>query len=201
MKLYADLPIRRIRQISSDLFVVGWVVLWAYVGWLVHDVTMTLAAPGRTLESAGTGFRDRMNGAGDAVDDLPLLDDRIAAPFRSVSGVGDQLNSAGSELIDAVGKLALVLGWTTALIPILIVVGLWSVLRIRFIRQASAAQGLIDDAADLDLFALRALARQPMPRLARISADPGGAWRRGEPDVIYRLAVLELRDAGLHPPK
>ena len=80
-------------------------------------------------------------------------------------------------------------------------VGLWSVLRIRFIRQASAAQGLIDDAADLDLFALRALARQPMPRLARISADPGGAWRRGEPDVIYRLAVLELRDAGLHPPK
>ena len=200
VKLYADLPVRRTRQILADLSVLAWVVLWAYLGRFVHDATQTLAAPGRTLESAGNGFRDKMNGAGDAVDDLPVLHDRIASPFRSVSGVGDQIESAGTELVHAVDRLASVLGWTIALIPIVLVVGLWLALRIRFVRRASAAQRFVDSAADLDLFALRAIARQPMPRLAAVSDDPGGAWRRGDPDVIQRLAVLELRDCGLRPP-
>ena len=73
-------------------------------------------------------------------------------------------------------------------------------LRLRFVRRASAAQQFIDAAPDLDLFALRAMANQPMPRLARISDDPAGAWRRGELDVIHALALLELKDSGLRPP-
>ena len=44
------------------------------------------------------------------------------------------------------------------------------------------------------------MANQPMPRLAKISDDPAGAWRRGELDVIHALALLELRDSGLRPP-
>ena len=57
-----------------------------------------------------------------------------------------------------------------------------------------------DAAEDLDLFALRALSRQPMHRLARISDDPAGAWRRRDPAVVRRLAELELRTVGLKPP-
>ena len=78
--------------------------------------------------------------------------------------------------------------------PILIVGAIWLVLRWRFVRRASAAQRFIDAAPDLDLFALRAMANQPMPRLARISDDPAGAWRRGDLDVIHALALLELAD-------
>ena len=84
--------------------------------------------------------------------------------------------------------------------PILIVGATWFVLRLRFVRRASAAQQFIDAAPDLDLFALRAMANQPMPRLAKISDDPAGAWRRGELDVIHALALLELKDSGLRPP-
>ena len=61
-------------------------------------------------------------------------------------------------------------------------------------------QRFIDESADLDLFALRALARQPMHLLARISPDPAGAWRRSDPGVVRELALLELRTVGLHPP-
>ena len=44
------------------------------------------------------------------------------------------------------------------------------------------------------------MADQPMHRLAKVSADPVGAWRDRDPDVVRALALLELNDAGLAPP-
>ena len=200
MKLYADLPGRRTIQILADLGVLAWVCLWAWVGRLVHDATMELAAPGRQLQSAGSGFREKMTSAGDSVRDLPLVGDKVSTPFRQVSGTGTTIEKAGTDLVDAVTRLANVLGWVTALVPILIVGLVWLALRGRFVRRASAAQRFIDNAADLDLFALRAMAGQPMRKLAAISADPTGAWRRGDEEVIRSLALLELKDTGLRPP-
>ena len=60
MKLYADLTGRRTLQILSDVGVLAWVALWAWVGRAVHDATTRLAAPGYTLQGAGSGFRDQM---------------------------------------------------------------------------------------------------------------------------------------------
>jgi hypothetical protein len=200
MKLYADLPGRRTVQILADLGVLAWVCLWAWVGRLVHDATMELAAPGRQLQSAGSGFREKMTSAGDSVRDLPLVGDKVSTPFRQASGTGTTIEKAGTDLVDAVTRLANVLGWVTALVPILIVGLVWLALRGRFVRRASAAQRFIDNAADLDLFALRAMAGQPMRKLAAISADPTGAWRRGDEEVIRSLALLELKDTGLRPP-
>jgi hypothetical protein len=72
--------------------------------------------------------------------------------------------------------------------------------RIAFVRRATAGQRFLDSGADLDLFALRAMAHQPLHVLARVDSDPAGAWRRGEPEVIGQLARLELRSAGLRAP-
>jgi hypothetical protein len=200
MKLYADLPGRRTLQILADLAVVAWACLWAWAGRAVHDATMALAAPGHQLEDAGSGFREQMTTAGNSVGDLPLVGDRVAAPFRQASGAGTTIEQAGTGLVDAVTNLANTLGWVTALVPITIVTLVWLALRGRFVRRATAAQRFVDDAADLDLFALRAMAGQPMRKLAAISPDPTGAWRRGDQAVIRALALLELRDSGLHPP-
>jgi hypothetical protein len=200
MKLYADLPGRRTLQILADLGMLAWVCGWAWVGRLVHDTTMALAAPGRQLESAGSGFREQMASAGDSVRDVPLVGDKVAEPFRKAGGAGTTIERAGTDLVDAVSHLANLLGWVTALVPILVVGLLWALLRGRFVRRATAAQRFIDAAADLDLFALRAMARQPMRRLAAVSDDPTGAWRRGDAATIRSLALLELRDSGLRPP-
>ncbi|MDO5502718.1 MAG: hypothetical protein Q4G67_06030 [Actinomycetia bacterium] len=200
MKFYADLPARRSRQILADVLMLGWALLWVLVARGVHAATLTLAAPGRALESAGGSFRDGMTGAGDRVSGLPLIEDRLAAPFRSVAGVGTEISGAGTDLIEAVERLALISALTTAIIPISIVGALWFFLRYRWVRQATAAARFIDSRSDLDLFALRAMANQPMTRLARISADPAGAWRRGDAEVITALAGLELADSGLRPP-
>ena len=200
MKLYSDIPARRLVQVAADVGLVLWVVLWVRIARRVHDATMELAGPGRDLAGAGASFRGTMTSAGDNVDDLPLLDDRVATPFRSAAGVGSELEQVGNDLVSAVEHLALVLAVTTALVPVLIVGFVWLVLRLRFVRRASAAQRFIDAAPDLDLFALRAMANQPMPRLAKVTDDPAGAWRRGDPDVIHALALLELRECGLRPP-
>jgi len=201
VKLYSDIPARRLAQVAADVGIVLWVVFWVRAAQRVHETTMQLAGPGRELAGAGTSFRGTMNSAGDGVDDLPLLDDRVATPFRSAAGVGTQLEKVGTDLVSAVENLALVLAVTTVLVPVLIVGFVWLVLRTRFVRRASAAQRFIDAAPDLDLFALRAMANQPMPRLARVSDDPAGAWRRGDADVIHALALLELKECGLRPPQ
>ena len=200
MKLYADLPGRRLVQILSDLGLLAWIALWAWVGRKVHEVTMALAEPGRQLQGAGAGFREKLTAAGDGVDNLPLLDDRLAGPFRSAAGAGTDIEKAGTDLVSAVEKFALLIGWTTALVPILIVALVWAFARGRFVRRASAAQRFIDTDEDLDLFALRAMANQPMSALAKVSSDPTGAWRRGERSTIRALALLELKDSGLRPP-
>lgn len=200
MKLYADHAPRRARQILADALIVLWVVGWIWVGRAVHDATMTLAEPGRRLQAAGDSFRDRMLGAGSSVDDLPILDDRVARPFNDAADAGTTISDAGGDLITAVERLALTLGVVTAVTPILIVGAIWLAARWRFVRRATAAQSLIDSASDLDLFALRAMANQPMPRLAAISPDPAGAWRSGDRQIIHALALLELKDSGLKPP-
>jgi hypothetical protein len=141
-----------------------------------------------------------MGQAGRSVSDVPLVGEQLSEPFERAGSAGTTIEQAGSDLVDAVTGLALLLGWVTALVPIVLVVFVWSLLRGRFVRRATAAQRFIDSAADLDLFALRAMATQPMHRLAGISDDPTGAWRARDPGVIAALAQLELQDCGLRPP-
>ncbi|MCC2336384.1 hypothetical protein [Cellulomonas wangsupingiae] len=200
MILYAQTPWRRTRQVIGDLLVTGWVVLWVGVGREVHDVVGRLAAPGRTLEDAGSSLSESMASAGDAVARVPVVGDEVRAPFTAAGGAADSIALAGIEVQQGVGRLALLLGLLVAAVPILLVGAAWLRSRVRFVSRARAARRILDSAADLDLFALRALATQPVRELARVSDDPADAWRRRDPDVLRALAELELHALGLRAP-
>ena len=200
MKLYAASAPHRSRQLLGDVLLLFWVVLWIKIAQEVHDATLLLGTPGERMVSAGDALASRLNDAGDAMGGLPLVGDQARETLGGASDAALRLSDVGQAQADAVGDLAMWLGISVAVIPILIVVAFYVPLRLRFIREASAGQRFIDAAEDLDLFALRAMTRQPMHRLARITDDPAGAWRRGDADVIRRLAELELKDAGLSPP-
>lgn len=200
MKLYADTPARRTGQIASDLWMVVWVVLWVWVGMTLHDLVMVLAKPGEELADAGDGLERGLTDAGEKVSGVPLIGGDVRVPFDEASGAGGSLRSAGEAQVAAVEDIATFLGVAIAVVAISIMLVLWLPRRVRFVRQASSAQRFIDGPADLDLFALRALARQPMARLAKIHEDPAGAWRAQDPDVIQALARLELKDTGLRAP-
>jgi len=120
-----------------------------------------------------------------------------AKPFDQASEAAEELAAAGRAQVRAAERLALWLGWSVALIPILGALLLYLPPRVRFVRRAAAGRGLVDSAADLDLFALRALAHQSLPRLAAISDDPAAAWRQKDTETIRRLAALELAAVGL----
>lgn len=200
MKLYADAHARRMRQMVGDALVLAWILVWIQVGTAVHDATILLARPGEQIAEAGNGLAERMRDASSAVGETPLIGDGLATPFDGAGDAADTFAGAGVAQVEAVQQLANWLGWTVGAIPVLVVVVFYVPMRWRFVRTATAGQRFVHGSEDLDLFALRALTRQPMHRLARISDDPAGAWRRGEADVVRQLAMLELADAGLKPP-
>ena len=199
MKLYADSPGRRTAQIVADLIVVAWLILWVWVGMAVHDGTTALAGPGRQTDESASAMAGQLRDAGGRLDDAPLIGDELATPFDKAAEASDGIAAAGRASVEAVEQLAVVLGLAIALIPILVILAVHLPRRWRFIREATAGARFIDSADDLDLFALRALAHQPMRVLARVSDDPAGDWRRKDPDVVRRLAELELEDVGLRP--
>jgi hypothetical protein len=200
MKLYADGQVRRTRQMLGDVLLVLWVVLWVRLALVVHNATLALATPGRKMAAAGDGLAGKLRDAGTAVGGLPLVGDQARSPFDGAGRAADQIAAAGTAQVAAVQHLAFWLGLAVGALPVLLVVLVYLPLRWRFVREASAGQRFIDSTADLDLFALRAMANQPMHRLARVSEDPVRAWREGDPDVVRALAVLELADVGLAPP-
>ncbi|HET6627023.1 MAG TPA: hypothetical protein VFG63_11610 [Nocardioidaceae bacterium] len=200
MKIYADTSVRRSRQLLGDVLLVVWVALWVKLSLVVHDATMMLAGPGEQMSRAGAGLAEQLRDAGASVGSVPLVGDDVRVPFDGAGDAADKLAGAGDAQVAAVTDLAFWLGLTVAAIPILLALAVYLPPRWRFVRDATAGQRFVDAGEDLDLFALRAMARQPMHRLARVSDDPAGAWRRRDAAVVRALAELELRDTGLAPP-
>lgn len=200
MKWYADLPERRTRQLLGDALFVLWIVGCVWLANAVHDATLGLAGPGQQAMDAANGLASHLRGAADALARTPLVGDQVSAPFEGAARASDDLAAAGAAEVRAVRTLANLLGASVALLPVLAVALFYVPLRWRFMRRATAGQRFIDAAPDLDLFALRALALQPMHKLAAISDDPAGAWRQQDPATVRALATLELRSCGLRPP-
>ncbi len=200
MKLYAATPARLTRQMFADVFMLMWVGGWIWLGRVVHDAVVTLRAPADSLTTAGVRVEGALTGAGDQAARLPVVGDELKDWLGRAAESGESMQEAGTSMADTVQSVALILGLVTAIVPIVAVGAVWLWVRSRFVVRATTAQRFIDMNEDLDLFALRAMARQPMTALARISPDPAGAWRRKDGAVIRELALLELRSEGLRAP-
>jgi hypothetical protein len=200
MGIYASRPGRMVGQLLSDVFVLVWTVVWALIGTFVNAAIERLAAPAReTARTAGRLAGDFTDAANQA-SQVPGVGDQLRRPFDAASTTMGNLIASADHQVTLIEQVALIAGWLAFLIPVSLVVALWLPRRIRFYRQAKASQQFIDSAADLDLFALRAMAAQPLSVLAAISDDPVRAWRAGDREVINRLAEIELRRHGLQMP-
>ncbi|RSM44677.1 hypothetical protein DMA12_16060 [Amycolatopsis balhimycina DSM 5908] len=197
MQLYAERPIRRTAQLVSDLLALLLVVLAVWLGTSVYDQVMKLRAPGDGLVDAGTGLRGTFDSAANTAGGIPFVGNALAKALHGGSAVGNKFADAGHWQIEAVENLA---WWMAAIIialPVLTLVVTWLPLRWHFTRRATAAAHLrtLGDEG-LDLLALRALATQPLRRLASVDAAATG-WRERDRDVIEKLAGHELSRHGL----
>lgn len=200
MGIYAAQRGRMLRQVAGDVAVVVWVLVWAAAGVLVDSAIGVLAGPAReaarTAAEVSGDFRDAANEAAQ----VPGVGEQLRRPFDGAAGSLGGLVDSANATVASIDRLAALMGWLVFLIPVSVLLAIWLPRRVRFVCRARAAQRFLDAKADLDLFALRAMANQPMHVLGAISDDPVTAWRTGDRSVIDALAELELRDSGLSLP-
>ena len=194
---YATTPGRLLAQLVSDIAVTVWAVVWVLVGMAVHAAISTIAEVGRQVQGGANGVAGNLNSAGDSVDDVPLVGEALSKPLRAASGAALDIAGAGQSLDTTATWLAWVLALAVAAPPILAVAMPWLYLRVRFFRRKWTSLALAATPAGEQLLALRALANRPLAKLAAVSIDPVGAWRRDDAIAIRGLANLELRSAGI----
>ena len=197
MKLYSDFATRRLRQITADLAALALITASISVGVYVHSLVMELATFGVQVEAAGEGFSETLTDVGDKVAVVPFLGGGVQNLFDNASDAGTNLADAGRSGQEAIGHLAVGLGSAIAVLPVLMILALWLLPRIRFVRRAGVAKRLLSDAGSLDLLALRALTSQTVSSLSAISPAVADDWRRGDRATILSLASLELKSSGV----
>jgi hypothetical protein len=194
VKLYAETSGLRARQVLGDLAVVAWTAAWVWAGVTLYRLVEKLAVPGARLEQAGGGFAGDVAEIQQKVGRLPVVGGELQDPFGRLAGVGRTLADAGATQQQIVHQLALWLGVLVAAVPIVALLLAWLPRRVAWAREAGAASRLRLAGADLELFALRAVANRPLRQLHRVTPDPTGALRAGDYEA---LADLELRALGL----
>ena len=200
MRIYSSRRGQLAGQLAGDVAVLVWTVVWAVVGVAADAAVAALAGPARETARTARDLAGQFGDAASSAAQVPGLGDQLRRPFDAASGSLGDLVATADRQAASIERLGTVVGWLVFLIPVTTVLLVWLPRRIRFVRRASAAQRFIDAQADLDLFALRAMANQPMHVLAAISDDPVRAWRSGDRQVIDALAEVELRQAGLSLP-
>jgi hypothetical protein len=196
VKLYADRPRRGLAQVTGDVLALGWTALWIRAGFAVHDAVQALAVPGRKLEDAGSALEQHLRDAATTAARVPLVGEELRSPFDAAAGAGHSLADAGRDQQHVVGHAAVLLGVVTVVVPLVLALW-WLVHRIRWVREATAATRMLAGGVDPSLFALRALATQPLRRLRSVSPDPVRGWREGDAAVVGALAELQLARMGL----
>ena len=197
MKLYSDYGSRRTRQIIGDIIALVLIGLWVWFGVAIFQLVQNLAVFGVRMEEAGAGLKETMSEVGETLGDVPLIGGGIRVPFDGASAAGGALEVAGQNQQDAVFQLALFLGISASALPILMILLIWLIPRIRFMRRAGRAKKVVETGAGIDLLALRALATEKLSAITKIDPDALGAWRRGDEKVMRELAQLELKSSGV----
>ncbi len=197
MKLYADRLPTAVRQLLTDIVVVLWVYLWVRAGMWVNDMVEKLGVPGAKLESAGGGIADNLSDAGSKVGRVPLVGDQLVKPFEGAASAARSIAEAGQQQQEIVDQMAIIVALVAVAVPFALVLFLWLPLRLRWMRRASVAATVRDQPAGRDLLALRALASQPLDKLAKLGPDIAQSWRNGDAAAVDSLAELELKRLGL----
>lgn len=215
MRLYAQHPALRLRQLAADVGLLVWIVGWVLAARAVHGAVLLLAGPGRAVEDLGRSVGGSMDSAAGIAEDVPLVGDELATPFDALAKASGSVRGAGQSAQDAVDTLATILAVALVVLPVGWMLLRWLPWRTRWLREATAAQRLLSGtrrgtsageagapvgSPDLELLAARAMATAPLPRLAALPPGTGAAWRAGDPAAVRVLATLELDRLGLRLP-
>ena len=201
LTLYPSLPKARNRQILLDLLTIALIAFFIWCGVKVHEVVSSLAVLGTAVQDAGSNVQNSFDSVGNAVAGIPIVGGSLADAFHSAGqGSGGNIAESAKASVDAINRLALVLGLVTATLPIAVLLATALPRRIRGIRNMSAASQIamvdLTDPERRRFLAMRAAFGLPFRELLPYTRDPFGDLARGEYDALISAA---LADAGLVP--
>ena len=200
MRLYPDVPARRLATLARDAAALVALVLLAWLGLAVHDAVDDLAVLGRGVSDAGTAVQGGFESAAERVDDVPLVGERVADGLRGAGeGTGGNVAELGQQGEDAAHRLADLLGLLVFGLPAVLVLALWLPGRIAQVRRLTAASRALADPASPDrrrLIAMRAAFSLPYGQLLEYTRDPLGDLAAERYDGLVAAA---FDDVGLKP--
>ncbi len=200
MRLYPDLPGRRLDLIARDLATVLALVLFGKIALEVHDAVDQLAVLGEGVESAGNAVSGGFDSAADAIDGTPLVGDELGDALRGAgSGSGGEVADLGRGGAGAAHDLADLLGLLFFLLPSTLLLIFVLPPRVRQVRRLNAAVRVLRGPATPErqrLLASRAAFGLPYGVLLEYTDDPIGDLLEGRHDALVRA---ELEQYGLRP--
>jgi hypothetical protein len=197
MKLYPDVPRLRATTLALDAATILAVLLFAWLGTVVHDGVEELTAISTGVQQVGGDVQGAFEDAGEAVGGAPLVGGDLRDALRDAgSETGGQAAAAGRDGEERIRSLADLLGWLTFLVPAGLLLSRALPPRVAQVRRMGAAQRVLQGGSgDLrGLLAQRAAFGLPYATLLRHTKDPLGDLQAGRHDGLV-AAVLE--DAGL----
>jgi hypothetical protein len=187
MRWYPDLPGPRRQQVLGDLTVVGAVLLFAVLGWLVRDAVLTLTAISTGFTDSANSVQDSWTSFGDTLSRVPLVGDDLQ---DTVDGLADatvgNAAQAGESVTSAVTTSANTLGLLTFAVPTGLLLWLWVPRRLDRARRWTAAVTALSPAAPDDVVAMRALCLLPLADLVRFTPRPFESYRAGDYAPLVR---------------
>lgn len=197
MHLYARPSKLLLTQVLADAALFAWFTASWWLGRAVDGFVRGLGQPATDAAHTATQVKDELADAATQVKDLPLIGEQLRNPFDQVSRSLDGLVKAADAQVTSINQAATVAGWVTFVAPVLLALAFWLPWRVTYMRTASLLRDLSMSPAGDELLALRALTTQPLSVLMHVVSDPAAAWRSGDPQVLRRLADVELRAHGV----
>ena len=205
IKAYPDRTWPAVKRVVADLITILWSVGWALLGWLIYRTVLGLEVIADGITSTGKTFNDWIDSFRHAIPGgIPYLTQFLMDTANALQRYsGDSLLSAGSQIHDAIIKLAIVLALLVAVPPILAVLLPYGMWRWRDMQELGAALAFVRVASMTGradqaraVLAFRAVTTLSFRQLMSASADPVGDLAERRYD---RLATAMLKRAGLDP--
>jgi hypothetical protein len=202
MRVYPDVPARRAATIAGDALLLALLLLFGWLGLVVHDAVDRLAVLGEGVQATGGAVSSGFETAAEAVDGAPVVGDELADGLREAgSGSGGEIEELGERGESGAHRLAVILGIITFGLPAGLLLFFALPPRIDLARRVTAASRVLREPESEEhrrTVAMRAAFGLPYGTLLRYTRDPLGDLAAGRYDSLVEAA---FNDAGLRSPQ
>ena len=117
--------------------VIGWVVVWLFLGFRVADEVRGLSELSGTVTEVGAAVESAGATLG-SLAAVPLIGDRVSAPSAEIQAAGRSAIASGRSSRESIRSLSTLLGFAVAVIPTVPLLVLYLPARLGYIRIVSA---------------------------------------------------------------